>query len=58
MDTVMLAFFDIFHTVNQGRQEGGRGQIAAEHQGPRGLITPNASRFGGSQNEPALIFRS
>ena len=31
----------------QGLREGSGGQIAIGPQGPRGLITPNASRFGG-----------
>ena len=32
----------------QGRRKWGRGQIAPGPQGQRGLITPNASRCGGS----------
>ena len=34
-------------SVNQSRREGQWGQIAPGHEGPRGLITPNASSSGG-----------
>ena len=47
MDTVILALHDVFHTVNQGCREGGRGQTAPEPQGLKDLIILNASRSGG-----------